>query len=89
MISYFINCKTLQPTRRSPTHFIIVDGISLNTKLKNKPEVWRIPFGFQLVPAGIMLIGLFTVKVRVLRIFEYQPFLNYMLGISPLACLCW
>ncbi|KAF9256189.1 general substrate transporter [Marasmius fiardii PR-910] len=24
--------------------------------------VWRIPFGFQLVPCGIMLLGLFTVK---------------------------
>lgn len=24
--------------------------------------MWRVPFGFQLVPAGIMLFGLFTVK---------------------------
>jgi uncharacterized membrane protein YciS (DUF1049 family) len=27
-------------------------------------NVWRIPFGLQLVPAGIMVIGLFFVKVR-------------------------
>ncbi|KAG6829259.1 hypothetical protein H0H92_005139 [Tricholoma furcatifolium] len=27
-------------------------------------KVWRIPFGLQLVPAGIMLFGLFTVKAR-------------------------
>ncbi|KAF9552160.1 general substrate transporter [Agrocybe pediades] len=26
------------------------------------PRIWRIPFGFQLVPAGIMCIGLLTVK---------------------------
>ncbi|KZP08180.1 general substrate transporter [Athelia psychrophila] len=26
------------------------------------PKVWRIPFGFQLVPAGIMFFGLLTVK---------------------------
>jgi len=53
------------PTQRSPPHsFSHVDGISLSPKLKNRPDVWRIPFGFQLVPAGIMLFGLFTVKVR-------------------------
>lgn len=42
--------------------YFINYGISLNTKLRNNPNVWRIPFGFQLVPAGIMLIGLFSVK---------------------------
>lgn len=31
--------------------------------MANSPNVWRIPFGFQLVPAGIMCLGLFTVKV--------------------------
>ena len=30
----------------------------------NSPNIWRVPFGFQLVPAGIMLLGLFTIKVR-------------------------
>ncbi|KAG6852503.1 hypothetical protein C0991_011461 [Blastosporella zonata] len=35
-------------------------GISLH--IKTGPKIWRIPFGFQLVPAGIMLFGLLTVK---------------------------
>ncbi|KAI9060694.1 general substrate transporter [Trametes sanguinea] len=35
-------------------------GISLH--IKSGPRVWRIPFGFQLVPAGIMALGLLTVK---------------------------
>ena len=35
-------------------------GISLH--IKSGPEVWRIPFGFQLVPAGILAFGLLTVK---------------------------
>ncbi|EPS94056.1 hypothetical protein FOMPIDRAFT_1170042 [Fomitopsis schrenkii] len=35
-------------------------GISLH--ISSGPEIWRIPFGFQLVPAGIMAIGLLTVK---------------------------
>lgn len=30
----------------------------------NSPNIWRVPFGLQLVPAGIMLLGLFTIKVR-------------------------
>ena len=30
----------------------------------NSPNIWRVPFGFQLVPAGILLLGLFTIKVR-------------------------
>ncbi|KAH9474988.1 putative quinate permease [Psilocybe cubensis] len=28
----------------------------------NSPNVWKIPFGFQLVPAGIMVLGLLSVK---------------------------
>jgi len=35
-------------------------GISLH--IKSGPEIWRIPFGFQLVPAGIMMFGLLTVR---------------------------
>ncbi|EMD30549.1 hypothetical protein CERSUDRAFT_78756, partial [Gelatoporia subvermispora B] len=34
-------------------------GISLHEP--SGPQVWRIPFGFQLVPAGIMALGLLTV----------------------------
>jgi hypothetical protein len=26
------------------------------------PKVWKVPFGFQLIPAGIMAFGLLTVK---------------------------
>ncbi|KAJ7105697.1 general substrate transporter [Mycena epipterygia] len=42
--------------------YFINYGISLNPKIAQSPAVWQLPFGFQLVPAGIMLIGLFTVK---------------------------
>ncbi|KAK7008290.1 hypothetical protein R3P38DRAFT_2552285 [Favolaschia claudopus] len=30
--------------------------------LKPGPKLWQIPFGVQLIPAGIMMIGLFTVR---------------------------
>lgn len=40
--------------------YFINYGIGINTKLANSSSVWTIPFGFQLVPAGIMLFGLFT-----------------------------
>ncbi|KAF8880291.1 general substrate transporter [Infundibulicybe gibba] len=33
-------------------------GVGIN--IKNGPEIWRIPFGIQLVPAGIMAFGLLT-----------------------------
>ncbi|KAJ7061929.1 general substrate transporter [Mycena amicta] len=42
--------------------YFINYGIALNHKIANSPAVWQLPFGFQLVPAGIMLFGLFTVK---------------------------
>lgn len=35
-------------------------GIGLH--VHNSPKIWRIPFGFQLVPAGIMALGLLTVR---------------------------
>lgn len=35
-------------------------GISLH--IKTGPNVWRIPLGMQIVPAGIMAFGLLTVK---------------------------
>jgi sugar porter (SP) family MFS transporter len=58
-------------------------GISLSKKLSSGPTVWKIPFGFQLVPAGIMFFGLLTVKesprwlVSVGRIPEAQRNLAY------------
>ena len=42
----------------------ISDGISIHIPTGSK--IWRIPFGFQLVPAGIMALGLLTVKVSLL-----------------------
>lgn len=42
--------------------YFINYGIANTGNLKNDARVWRVPFGFQLVPAGIMFIGLFTVK---------------------------
>lgn len=39
--------------------FVLV-GVSLH--IKEGPRIWRIGFGFQLVPAGIMCIGLLFVK---------------------------
>ncbi|KAG8215660.1 general substrate transporter [Butyriboletus roseoflavus] len=35
-------------------------GVSLH--MPNSSNVWRVPFGFQLVLAGLMFLGLFTVK---------------------------
>ena len=92
MISYFINCKAT-PSHPEILPFISyfrIDGNSLNTKLKNNPKVWRIPFGFQLVPAGIILFGLLTVKVNLsITFLNIETFLNHISGISSLACLCW
>ncbi|EPQ52902.1 general substrate transporter [Gloeophyllum trabeum ATCC 11539] len=39
--------------------YFINFGVSLHQHGMN---IWRIPFGFQLVPAGMMVMGLFTVK---------------------------
>ncbi|KIJ62504.1 hypothetical protein HYDPIDRAFT_169150 [Hydnomerulius pinastri MD-312] len=40
--------------------YFINFGVGLH--MANSPNVWRIPFGFQLVPAGMMCLGLFTIK---------------------------
>ncbi|KAG6897592.1 hypothetical protein C0992_013269 [Termitomyces sp. T32_za158] len=40
--------------------YFINYGVGIH--IHSGPNVWRIPFGFQLVPAGIMFFGLFTVK---------------------------
>src|SRR6267154_802473 len=47
--------------------FVYADGVGIS--LSTSAKVWRIPFGFQLVPAGILAFGLLTVKV--LRINAY------------------
>jgi hypothetical protein len=38
----------------------LLDGVGIN--ITNSYNVWRIPFGMQLVPAGIMAFGLLTIK---------------------------
>ncbi|KAG6907708.1 hypothetical protein DXG01_007726 [Tephrocybe rancida] len=45
-----------------PFVIIPVEGIELFHYNVVGPNVWRIPFGVQLLPAGIVLFGLFTVK---------------------------
>ena len=42
----------------------------------NSPNIWRVPFGFQLVPAGILLLGLFTIKVRDFLLHRSKVTLN-------------
>ncbi|KAF9457603.1 general substrate transporter [Collybia nuda] len=40
--------------------YFINYGVDLH--IKTGVNVWRIPFGLQIIPAGIMVIGLFTIK---------------------------
>ncbi|KAF7428968.1 hypothetical protein PC9H_008205 [Pleurotus ostreatus] len=40
--------------------YFINFGIGIH--IHNDPKVWKIPFGVQLIPAGIMCFGLFTLK---------------------------
>ena len=40
-------------------------GASLH--LSHSENVWRVPLAFQFVPAGIMAIGILTVKVNFIR----------------------
>jgi len=62
MISYFMNCKPMSCTHyafgRDPIYVTV--GIGLH--VHNSSRIWQIPFGFQLVPAGIMALGLLTVR---------------------------
>src|SRR6266850_1296551 len=61
MISYFINCmfNSCLILHTGPDLFVTV-GIGLH--VQNSSKIWRIPFAFQLVPAGIMALGLLTVR---------------------------
>ena len=65
MLSYFINrtyslSPPLSPGRHNSHPLACTVGISLH--IKTGFAVWRIPFGFQLVPAGLMAFGLLTVR---------------------------
>lgn len=44
--------------------FLIMRLVGVGLHMANSPDVWRIPFGLQLVPAGMMCLGLLTVKVN-------------------------
>ena len=61
MISYFINCERYPSYSCFWVADFLLDGVGLH--VRNSPSVWRIPLGFQLVPAGIMLVGLYGVQV--------------------------
>ncbi|KAG6847436.1 hypothetical protein H0H93_008103 [Arthromyces matolae] len=37
-------------------------NFDIGIHIKSGPNIWRIPFGFQLVPAGILGFGLLTIK---------------------------
>lgn len=67
MLSYFINCTSkhiftrflLYSEEIFDAHGFIPVGIGLH--IHNSSKIWRIPFAFQFVPAGIMALGLLTV----------------------------
>jgi len=61
MISYFLNCTSI-PNREhlSCINDVFPDGIGQS--YTTGAIMWQLPFGFQLVPCGMMLIGLLTVK---------------------------
>ncbi|KAL4062673.1 general substrate transporter [Scleroderma citrinum] len=40
--------------------YFVSFGVGLH--MENSENIWRVPFGLQLVPAGMMCLGLFTVK---------------------------
>ena len=47
-------------TPTNPPSFPPLVGVTLH--IKSGPAVWRIPFAIQLIPAGIMCLGLFTTR---------------------------
>jgi len=59
MVSYFVNCEsnlaTLQfGTEADPPSFL--DGVNLH--IHSGAQVWQIPFGIQILPGGMMCLGL-------------------------------
>lgn len=55
----------------------ISDGVSVH--LNDSEKVWTVPFGFQIVPAGVMALGLLTVKVCTSHIFWITPIVLILL----------
>lgn len=64
MISYFINCALLFYCSSFflRTTLISYFPVGISQHNPSGPRVWQIPFGLQLVPAGIMCFGLLLVK---------------------------
>jgi hypothetical protein len=61
------------------------DSVGASLHLAHSINVWRVPLGFQLVPAGIMAIGLFTVKVSDLFFSILTPESHVHVGISAMV----
>lgn len=65
---------------------VLLDGVGIH--IPTGVNVWRIPFGMQLVPAGIMVFGLLTVKVCLFD-FMLLTLSTYLAGISAIPRVCW
>ncbi|KAG6810884.1 hypothetical protein H0H93_014691, partial [Arthromyces matolae] len=62
-ISYFVNCKKcIVRNEALPDLISLLDGVGIH--IHSGPRVWRIPFGFQIVPAGMLALGLLTIKAQ-------------------------
>ena len=61
MLSYYVNCQhvPLFLQARYADRSVLIVGISQHNP--HGPRVWQIPFGFQIVPGGIMALGLLVV----------------------------
>jgi Sugar (and other) transporter len=46
---------------RFQTLYKLLAAVGIGLHIHNSPKIWRIPFGFQFVPAVIMALGLLTV----------------------------
>ncbi|KAG6810895.1 hypothetical protein H0H93_014686, partial [Arthromyces matolae] len=86
-ISYFVNCKKWIIRNEAPSDLIsLLDGVGIH--IHSGPRVWRIPFGFQIIPAGILALGLLTIKVNIYSNFQLtgsKPTAHFT-GIPTMAC---
>lgn len=57
----YVFCKRISISRLNHI-YSSHESVGISANGITGPKVWQVPFGFQLVPAGIMVIGLFTVK---------------------------
>ncbi len=88
MVSYFVNCEFVLSFQRLVwNENVLLVGVGLH--VKTGVNMWRIPFGLQFIPAGIMTIGLLSVKVSSVGLNPTTAALILALctGITTLACL--